>query len=328
MHDSKRFHKAPYPGQCKIVKGNDWMIIHVLNTVLPVFAALFIGILCRKKDILNRSGVDALRKLAVDITLPAVLFSAFATADYSPRNMLVPLLIFSLCIVALLLGYFLKNLFKCSSILMPYLMTGFEAGMLGYGLFALLYPGQSSSNFAIIDLGQVLFVFTLYKGLLMGKGSAKELASQAFASPVVWAIIIGMLFGITGLYSALGTSGAVSVIDKVAEFIAAPTSCLILISIGYDLEFKGIPWKRVLSYTGMRVAVMALILALAIFTNRHFLGGIMHEGALVLMVILPAPYVLPIFTNAESERTDIASTLSLMTLLSLILFSFMAAMTL
>lgn len=303
------------------------MLIHVLYTALPVFAALAIGILCRGKNILSREGVDALRKLAVDITLPAVLFSAFATAEYSPRRMLIPLAVFVLCIAALLLGFLAKKLFKLESRLMPYLMTGFEAGMLGYGLFALLYPGQGSAEFAIIDLGQVLFVFTVYKGLIMGRGSAKELARQAFSSPVLWAIIIGMVFGITGLYSALRPSGAAEVIDKLAEFIAAPTSCLILISIGYDLQFKATPWKRVLSYTGIRVVIMALVFAAALLLNRSVLGGMMNEGALLLMVILPAPYVLPIFSDAETERADIASTLSVMTLLSLVLFSLLAAFT-
>ena len=303
------------------------MLIHVLYTALPVFAALFIGILCRKRNILSRDGVDTLRKLAVDITPPAVLFSAFATAEYTPRNMLIPLLIFALCIAALALGFAAKKLFKFESRLMPYLMTGFEAGMLGYGLFALLYPGQSTANFAIIDLGQVLFVFTVYKGLIMGKGSAKELARQAFSSPVLWAILAGMFFGITGLYTALKPSGVSDVIDKIAEFIAAPTSCLILISIGYDLQFKETPWKNVLKYTGLRLVVMAVILAAAVFVNRSVLGGAMHEGALILLMILPAPYVLPIFSDAEDERTDIASTLSVMTLLSLVLFSVMAAMT-
>lgn len=303
------------------------MIVHVLYTALPVFAALFIGILCRKRNILSRDGIDALKKLAVDITLPAVLFSAFATAEYSAKNMMIPLFVFVLCIIALCLGFLLKKLTKCESSLMPFLMTCFEAGMLGYGLFALLYPGQSSSSFAIIDLGQVLFVFTVYKGLLMGRGSGRELVKQAFSSPVLWAIIAGMLFGITGLYSALKPSGVAGIIDKLAEFIAAPTSCLILISIGYDLEFKETPWKRVISYTAQRVAVMAAIFALALFVNRSIFGGIMHEGALLLMFILPAPYVLPIFTDAEGERTDISSTLSVMTLLSLVLFSFMAAMT-
>lgn len=303
------------------------MLIHVLYTALPVFAALAIGLLCRKKNILSREGVDALKKLAVDITLPAVLFSAFATAEYTPRSMLIPLLIFVLCIIALVLGYAMKKLLGFESRLMPYLMTGFEAGMLGYGLFALLYPGEGSAAFAIIDLGQVLFVFTVYKGLIMGKGSAAELAKQAFSSPVLWAIIAGMAFGITGLYSALKPSGVSDVIDKLAEFIAAPTSCLILISIGYDLQFKETPWKKVLSYTGVRVAVMVLIFAVALIINRRLLGGMMHEGALALMMILPAPYVLPIFSNAETERADIASTLSVMTLLSLVLFSFMAAFT-
>lgn len=302
------------------------MLIHVLYTALPVFVALFIGILCRKKSILSREGIDALKKLAVDITLPAVLFSAFATAEYTAKSMLVPLFVFALCVAALGLGFLLKKLTKCESRLMPYLMTGFEAGMLGYGLFALLYPSQSSSSFAIIDLGQVLFVFTVYKGLLMGKGSGKELFKQAFSSPVLWAIIAGMLFGITGLYAGLKPSGIASVIDKLAEFIAAPTSCLILISIGYDLEFKETPWKRVLSYTVQRVIIMAVIFAAALIINRHVLGRIMHEGALLLMFILPAPYVLPIFTDAEGERTDISSTLSVMTLLSLVLFSIMAAM--
>ena len=303
------------------------MFIHVLYTALPVFAALLIGVLCRKKNILSREGIDALKKLAVDITLPAVLFSAFATAEYSAKNMLIPFIMFVLCIVALLLGMLLGKLTKCESRLMPYLMTGFEAGMLGYGLFALLYPGQGTASFAIIDLGQVLFVFTVYKGLLMGRGSGRELLKQAFSSPVLWAIIAGMLFGITGLYSALEPSGISSVIDKLAEFIAAPTSCLILISIGYDLQLKGTPWKKVLTYTGERIAVMAVILAVAMFINRHLLGGIMHEGALILMMILPAPYVLPIFSDEEKERVDIASTLSTMTLLSLVLFSVMAAIT-
>ena len=303
------------------------MLVHILNTALPVFAALFIGILCRKRNILSREGVAALRKLAVDITLPAVLFSAFATAEYTPRNMLIPLLTFVLCVLALLFGFGLKKLFRQESRLMPYLMTGFEAGMLGYGLFALLYPGQSNAAFAIIDLGQVLFVFTVYKGLIMGKGSAKELAKQAFSSPVLWAIIAGMLFGITGLYKALQPSGVAGVIDTLAAFIAAPTSVLILISIGYDLQLENTPWKRVLSYTGMRVLTMGVIAAAAIAVNRLLLGGIMHEGALALMLILPAPYVLPVFSDAEEEREDIASTLSVMTLLSLVLFSVMAVLT-
>ena len=300
------------------------MLLHVLNTALPVFAALFLGVLCRKRAILDRGGVDALKRVAVDICLPAVLFSAFASAEYSAKSILIPLAVFVLCVAALLLGYLAKRLCGEKSSLMPFLMTGFEAGMLGYGLFALLYPGESNAAFAIVDLGQVLFVFTLYKGLLYGKSGARELVRQTLRSPVIWAILAGIVFGASGLYAWLGSIGVASVLDALTDFISAPTSCIILITIGFDLTLAKTPWKRVLKYTGIRVVIMALIYAAAVLINRSLLGGAMHEGALLLLIILPAPYVLPIFAEVEEERADIASTLSVMTLLSLLLFSAMA----
>lgn len=301
------------------------MIIRVLNTALPVFITLFIGILCRRKNILTRDAVDTLKNVAVNICLPAVLFSAFATAEYSAKSSLIPIFMFLLCALALALGFLLKKLFHQKSPLMPFLMTSFEAGMLGYGLFSLLFPGESNAAFAIIDLGQVLFVFTVYKGLLYGKGSAKELLHQAVTSPILWAIAVGIVFGASGLYTALGKVGVSPVIDGITDFISAPTSCLILIAIGYDLMLGKTPWKRVLSYTGMRAVVMAVIFFAATMINRYILGGAMNETALALMIILPAPYVLPIFADVEDERTDIASTLSFMTLISLVLFCVLAA---
>lgn len=301
------------------------MLIHILNTALPVFAALFVGVICRKKAVFSRSDIDAMKKLAVDVALPAVVFSAFASADYTPQTLLIPVIIFAMCVFGLALGFLFKKIFRLESRLMPYLMTGFEAGMIGYGLFALLFPGESNSSFAIVDLGHVLFIFTLYKGLLLGKGQTRELVRQAFASPVMWGILAGLLFGLTGLYRALEPSGISGVIDSVAGFISAPTSFLILITIGYDLELRKAAWAKPLTYIAVRAVTVGIMLAVMLLINRYLLGGVIHEGSLMLMMILPAPYVLPVFADVEGERADIASTLSIMTLLSLILFSFMAA---
>ena len=46
----------------------------------------------------------------------------------------------------------------------------------------------------------------------------------------------------------------------------------------------------------------------------------MHTGALWMMLILPPPYVLPIFADVEDERADISSALSLLTLISILLY--------
>jgi predicted permease len=261
-----------------------------------------------------------MKTFAVNITLPAVMFSAFATAEYSARSMMIPLVIFSLCVLSLLLGFALCRALSVPGRLSPYLSAGFEAGMLGYALFALLFPGEGSAAFAIIDLGQVLFVFTLYKALLAGRGGLGGVIAEAAHAPTVWAIIAGIAVGASGLYKALTPSGVSGVLDAVAGFVAAPTSAVILLTIGYDLVPEEIALKRTVKMVALRLIVAAAGLAVVLPVNRFLLGGMMHTGALVLMLTLPPPYVLPVFADVEDERADISSALSVLTLLSLVLF--------
>ena len=300
--------------------------IRVLETALPVFITLAIGMLCRSRNILSRAGVDQLKSVAVNICLPAVLVSSFATAEYSKSSITVPLVIFAICILSLIVGKFAAKLFKVQGKLTPYLMTGFEAGMLGYGLFALLFKGQPNSHFAIIDLGQVLFVFTVYKILLSGKAGLKNVLKEALSSPVLWGIIVGLILGAGGLYEALKPSGVSGIIDSLTGFISAPTSVLILISIGYDLVPSEIRWKKTAAIVVMRFAIMAIMLGVAMLVNKLLLGNAMHTGALILMFILPPPYVLPVFADAQDERANISSALSVTTLVSIALFAVMSAL--
>lgn len=295
-------------------------MIVILEKALPVFVMLGLGMLCRSKNMLSREGIGAMKTFAVNISLPAVMFSAFATAQYSAESLLIPLVIFLLCVASLALGFMLCRPLGISGRLSPYLSAGFEAGMLGYALFALLFPGEGSAAFAIIDLGQVLFVFTLYKALLAGRGGVKGVVAEALRAPTVWAIFVGILFGASGIYRALEPSGVSRVLDAVADFIAAPTSAVILLTIGYDLAPGEIRWKKTFKLTLLRLGVSAAALAAALVVNRMLLGGLMHTGALILMFILPPPYVLPVFADVEEERSDISSSLSALTLVSLVLF--------
>ena len=75
-------------------------VISVIQTALPVFLALGLGMLCRSRGFLTREGVDALKKVAVNITLPAVLLNAFATAEYSTAALVLPVSVYLLCCLA------------------------------------------------------------------------------------------------------------------------------------------------------------------------------------------------------------------------------------
>ncbi len=299
-------------------------IMVLLQKVLPVFLVLALGVLCRKRALLTREGINALKRVAVDIALPAVMFNAFATAEYSLKSVCVPLTMFAVCCGALFLGFVLCKRLKINGRLSPYIAAGFEAGMLGYALFAILFPGEKVSAFAMVDLGQVLFVFTVYKIMLAGKSSAGDALKEALSAPTVWAIALGLLFGATGLYSALKPSGVSQVLDALTGFVSAPTSVLILLAIGYDLDPAGIQWRKIGKLMGLRLGVSAVLLCVVLLVDRLLLGQIIHTGALLMMFVLPPPYVLPVFADVEAERADVSSALSALTFVSIILFAVLA----
>ncbi len=102
----------------------------VLRIILPVLLMLSLGVLCRGKRLLSRQGVEALKTVAVQIGLPAVLLHTFASAEYSLATLLVPLIMFAVCVLAWFMGVRLGPLLGLKNRFVPFLTTGFEAGMI------------------------------------------------------------------------------------------------------------------------------------------------------------------------------------------------------
>lgn len=296
-------------------------VLSVIQTALPVFLALGLGMLCRSRNFLSRDGVDALKKVVINLTLPFVLLNAFATAEYSAAALILPALMFLICCLALGLGFLAVRIFKIKGRLIPFLFSGFEAGMLGYALFVLLFPDVKVSTFALPDIGQTLFVFTLYKILLSGKKDFKMIARDMATTPILWAVAAGVLLGATGLYGKLTQWGVGGVLDACTSFLSAPTGMIILLTVGYDLVIREIPWKKTVGMIMMRLGIMVICYGVAVLLNRAVLDNILFEGAMVLMLILPPPYVIPVFADEPAERVQISSALSAMTLVTIVLFA-------
>ncbi len=296
-------------------------VISIIQTALPVFLALFLGMLCRSRNFLTRSGVDTLKKVVINITLPAVLVNAFATAEYSMAALILPAVMFGLCCVALALGKLIIRISGMKSRLAPFLATGFEAGMLGYALFSLLFPGESLSAFALPDIGQTLFVFTLFKILISGKTDWKSIGRDMATTPILWAVLIGVLIGATGLYGKLQAWGVAGILDSATDFVSAPTGMIILLTVGYDLVIKEIPWRKTAGLMGMRLVIAAILFGIVVLLNKTVLNDMFFTGAAMLMFILPPPYVIPVFADEPEERVQISAALSTMTLMTVILFA-------
>ena len=296
-------------------------VISVIASALPVFLALAMGMMCRTKAFLTREGVDTLKKVVINLTLPFVLFNSFATAQYSLSSLVLPVIVYAACTLLLFLGFAVIRISGMKSRLAPFLASGFEAGMLGFALFGLLYPDESMSKFAMVVLGQEIFVFTLYKMLLTRKTGLKAILQDFLSSPTLIAVILGLIVGATGLYGKLQEWGVAVIVDSVTSFVSAPTAMIILLTVGFDLVLKEIPWKRTAGLIAMRLVLMALFFGIIVLLNRTVLNGIIFEGAVLVLVILPPPYIIPVFADEPEERVQISSALSALTLVTMVLFA-------
>lgn len=304
-------------------------LIGVLQMILPVVLMLVIGVICRKKSIVQKQGIDGLKALVVNVALPAVLIKAFYTASYGLGIIITALSMFAVCLAAMGLGFAFKKLTKTPMTTVPFLFTGFEAGMLGYALYTLLFGADAVTDFATVDLGQVLFVFTVYLTMLNGTSqrSAKSVLKGMVSSPVIISIAVGVILGATGLAGAISASPAGGIVLHVLDFIAAPTAAVILLVVGYELEFKKAKIGLALSVVFSRLVMMAALGALVLLgLNAVIPVGETLKWAVVLMFLLPPPFVLPIFGKNENEGAFVSASLSFSTLLSLAAFAIIAVL--
>ena len=309
------------------------MITEILSKVLPVLVMIALGRLCETRQIINDEQHAGLKAIVGDILLPVVLFQAFFTADYGKRMLLVFVLVFIGYGAALAAGYALRRFVKPYDRFMPLLMTSAEGGMLGYALYALLCGADQTKTYAMVDIGQTVFAYTVFLTALKAAGGEKMTPNFIVKNIVTNKACIGMLSGIVlgalGVYRAIDGTAAGEVVSSLLSFITAPTSALILIIMGYQLHISRQLLRPVLTTMGLRLGVLAVVCAAVsgiLFAVIPFDKGLLL--ALMLQYSLPAPFIIPLFADMGDDAEYVSTTLSLGTVLAVLLFLLLTAFSL
>ena len=305
------------------------MILSILQMVVPVVCTFLLGCFCRQKCILTPEGLAGIRALVSSVLLPVVLFNAFLTAEYTPKIALTFVTLFLACSLGLLAGFLLRRLAEPHGKFMPFLVTNFEGGMLGYALYGLLYPGQTAT-FAMMDIGQTFAAHTVFLVALVAvSGSGAKPADamkRAIRTPALIGSLLGVLLGLAGVGRAVLSGAPGAIVRDLIAFVTAPTSALILIIVGYDLGFKRELLRPVAVTVALRLAVMAALAALGYAVIFHFVPFDKPLFvALLLACSLPAPFIVPLYADVTGHREYISATLSMQTILSILLFAAIAA---
>lgn len=300
-------------------------IISVLKIVLPLVVSLGIGYFARKRDIFSAEAIEGMKAFVMQFALPAMLFGLFFTAEYSASILLFAVTMFTLGFVGLGAGFLIGRMLPKHSPMLRYMTTGWEVGMLGYALYGLLFGVENLHFLAVMDFGHVLFIFSGFIAALnirMGC-SPKESAKALLTNPIPWAMITGASLAILGVSRALAPSGVTELIKSLCDFISAPLSCIILVVVGYGIEFN----RKNFATAAISVVVRWLVCAALCVAAFLFIGAFVPlsdamRWAIIILFITPAPYILTMFTLNEQERADVSMSLSLQTMVTVIVFIF------
>lgn len=298
-------------------------IVSILKIVLPLILSLGIGFFARKRAILTPEAIDGMKTFVMKFALPAMLFGLFFTAEYSVSILLFAATMFTLGFVGLGLGFLIGKPLEKRSPMLKFMTSGWEVGMLGYALYALLYGTENLRYMALMDFGQVLFVFSGFVAALNARTghSFKDSVKSLLPNPVPWSMLAGAILSILGVSRALEPSGITGLITSVCNFIASPLSCIIFIVVGYGIEFSKKNIKTAAISVLMRTLVCGVLCAVALL----FIGSFIPlsdpmRWAIIIIFLTPAPFILTMYTTTEQERADVSMSLSLQTIVSVLAF--------
>jgi predicted permease len=309
------------------------MAIEAFSRVLPVLLLVGLGVLIRRQAFLSAGTIGDLRKLVLNITLPAALFLAMLQVEIEAKYAVIVVAVFGACLVVLLAAPYLRRTAGIEATSMPNLMSGFEAGMMGYALFGAMFGSAALYRFAIVDIGQVLFVFFILAPVVMRRtsGASVPLTESliGFArTPVIIAILAGLIGSGVGLGEVLRENHLTDALLVTLGMLAALTTPLIAIVLGYSTSLRAGSLRDPLRTIAVR---MPIWIGLALIFNIVVVDGLLgldrlFQAAVMTMAILPPPFVVPLYMARASDR-DISedpehdytvNTLSLATIATLI----------
>ena len=301
----------------------------IINRVLPIFLLIGLGAWTRRSQFLTERAIDDLRKIVVNLALPSVLFISFLNIEMQTNYLVIFVLVAALCVALYLLGLALRRRLNVPHPYFPFLMTGFEYGMLGVSLFGSAYGLENIGYIAVADLGHELFIWFVFLALLLSTrerlSSPTQLVGSFFRSPVILGILAGIALNLLGAADFLAEQPVTGGILATIDFLSALTIPLILIIVGYGIK---------LDREGVREAALVIVvrlvilIPLALLFNAVIVRGLLDlerpfEIALFTLFILPPPFIIPLYMRQDlpDEKRYVNNVLTLYTVVSLAIFS-------
>lgn len=303
-------------------------IITVIEVVAPIFLAVALGMIARKRSLIKPEEVRGFQQFVMNFGLPCVVFRSCLTAEIgvdclSTMGLVLPMIIGS-TIWALKAR---RKMFPYRNL--PMLFSAQETGMLGIPLYMILFGADQAYRVGMLDLTQAVTAYPIIALLSSNVDDGvepKEIVKSIVKSPLLILSVIGLVLNLTGISRWMLEAGVRGILTESTGFLSQPISALMLFSVGYNFSMDRESRTDIFRIAGIHFAgaaaacvVMELILLLIPGVDN------LSRWAILLYCILPGSYLSTGLGRTEKESAVASGVCSVLTVTCLAAFCVMAA---
>jgi len=297
--------------------------IAVAEVVLPIFAAVSLGMVARRKGMMTAPQNQGLQQFVMKFGLPCVLFNSTLTASIGAEALvsmalLLPLMLFST------FWSFRARRKQFPYHNLPIMFAAQESGMLGIPLYMTLFGAAQAYRMGVLDMVQQLVAIPTIAILAASAGANPtpgEIARKVVRSPFLLMSLGGLALNLSGAAAAMESVGLLSVITAVTGFMAQPVSAVMLFSVGFNFAISDGNKDMIRRISVFHLALFALA-GLVMQAILLLVPGVeaATRWAILMYTTLPASYLSASLGRTEDEAAMASGVCSLLTVVSLAVF--------
>lgn len=299
----------------------------VLQIVIPIFAAIGLGMLAKKKGMMTPEQNQGLQSYVSKFGVPCLLFNSCLSCNLGAESVSSMAIALPMLLISTFWAFAARKK-KYPYYNLPMLFAAQESGMLGIPLYMTIFGVSQAYRMGVLDMTQALVVIPVIAILTSGSGenlSIGAIVKKVLTSPLLMVSALALVLNFSGAMDWLNAVGFGPVITETTGFIAQPVSAVILFSVGYNFSLGEGNRDKIFRICVIHVLYFAIFgalgqLALLLVPNVDP----MTRWALLIYSTLPASYLAPAMGRSEEDYTLASGVCSITTVVTLIVFCVIA----
>ena len=304
------------------------IFVTVAQVVAPIFAAIILGVLAKKKCWVTVENVQGFQNFVMKIGLPCALFNSCLTAEIGAESLSSMALILPTVLIGTLWAFrYGRKKFPYHNL--PQLFCAQESGMLGIPLFIILFGADQAYRMGILDLTQSVVAIPVIAILSSNAGdnpTVSQVIKKVFSSPLMIMSLLGLVLNFSGARNWLENLGVLGIVTETTGFLSQPISALMLFSVGFNFSLTKGSRRDVFRISALHFAAFALA-CLVIQGLLFLIPGVdsLTRLAIFLYCMLPGSYLAPSLGRSEADYQVASGVCSILTIVCLAVVCVMAA---